>query len=343
MNKKLINLLSAGALMLSLSACANNGASVSSSPLPDAESNSPVAPHVETQIQSPLAEYMGLIWNLGLSREEQQRENDARNLFVQEAIAACMREKGFEYNLDLNAGAHFNDGDPALWNPQDREWVAQWGFGLVLTPTLNPWEQWIRMSGDNDANAEFRVDSDNPTPEQWAWQTALWGGPDYEVNRGCSPLAQEASWADTPSMIVHNTEEFRPLFEAMQVMNDSLFNEMGDYEREWIQCMADAGYPNLESHWDAEGLIRAETRNVLPGLWGEPIIFYPGVELTAAQSELHEREIEIALANFDCRAEVDFDAREQQRRWAAEAQFVADHRPALEALRDAVEQLSQPN
>jgi len=43
-------------------------------------------------------------------------------------------------------------------------------------------------------------------------------------------------------------------------------------------------------------------------------------------------------ADLDCRNQVDFVAREQERRIAAETQFVNDHRVALEALRDAAEQ-----
>ena len=343
MRAKLLTILSTTALLVTTTACGSPGTAASpntAAPEVVADDGGPVAPHIATLTQSPLAEYLGLMWNLGASREEQIRANDARTLLIQETAAACMREQGFDYYLDMASGIQFQDGDPDLWHPEDREWVAQWGFGQVIAPTLNPWMQFMTM-GEDSPNSQFWVDQENPTPEQWAWQTAFHGGPDYEANPGCWVLAQNAGWAAEPSTIVREAEEFRPLFDAMQIMNDRLFNEMGDYEREWIQCMADAGHPGFEHQWEAAESIRQEMSREFGNMF-EPFVVGSGVEIPAAATELHEREIELALADFDCRTSLDYKAREQQRRWAAEQQFVDDNRQALAALRYAVEQLTQP-
>jgi len=53
---------------------------------------------------------------------------------------------------------------------------------------------------------------------------------------------------------------------------------------------------------------------------------------------LRERELEIALADFDCRVASDFSARQEARRIEIETQFVDDHHAALTALRAAAEQ-----
>jgi len=346
MRNKFFTILGTTVLLFTTAACGNPATSASSpgassnitSPQVVADDGDPVAPHIATLSGSPLAEYMSLMWNLGASREDQIRANDARTLLIQETAAACMREQGFDYYLDMSSGIQFQDGDPDLWHPEDREWVAQWGFGQVIAPTLNPWMQFMTM-GEDSPNAQFWVDQEDPTPEQWAWQTAFHGGPDYEANPGCWALAQRAGWAAEPSTIVQEAEEFRPLFDAMQIMNDRIHNEMGDYEREWVQCMADAGYPGFEQQWEPAESIRQEMSREFGNMF-EPFVVNSGVDIPTAASELHEREIELALADFDCRAAVDYEAREQQRRWAAEAQFVADHRPALEALRNTVEQLT---
>jgi len=51
-----------------------------------------------------------------------------------------------------------------------------------------------------------------------------------------------------------------------------------------------------------------------------------------------EREINTALADYDCRIAVDYQARQDARRTELETQFIADHRADLEALRAAAEQ-----
>jgi len=348
MRNKILGLLGSAVLVLTTGGCANSSSAMDDGETIIVESDSAsdiVAPHIETLSQSPLAEYMSLLWNLGLSRDEQQRELEARNIFIQETAATCMHEQGFEYYLDLTMGVQFLDGDPALWHPEDREWVAQWGYGQVIAPTRNPWTQSISLGAASSPNAQFWVDPENPTPQQWAWQQAFHGGPDYVANPGCWPLAQRAFWDNQPSQTMRESDQFRPLFDAMEIMNESLGAEIGDYEREWIQCMADAGYPNLANRWDAQINISSEIWRELSRQFADTmttpfIIFYPGVELTDLQAELQQREIDVALADFDCRVAVDFENRDNARRWATETQFVADHRPALEALRDTVEQLS---
>jgi len=55
---------------------------------------------------------------------------------------------------------------------------------------------------------------------------------------------------------------------------------------------------------------------------------------------MREREIDMALADFDCRVAVDYDARQAAVVNETETQFVNDHRSALEALRSAFEQRS---
>lgn len=49
----------------------------------------------------------------------------------------------------------------------------------------------------------------------------------------------------------------------------------------------------------------------------------------------------MAVADLNCRIAVDYQARLDAARFAAETQFVADHQTALRALRDAFEQRGQ--
>lgn len=128
MRNKFFTILGTTVLLITTAACGNPATSASSpgassnitSPQVVADDGDPVAPHIATLSGSPLAEYMSLLWNLGLSREEQARQMEARTILIQETAAACMHEQGFEYYLDLTMGARFLDSDPALWQPEDR-------------------------------------------------------------------------------------------------------------------------------------------------------------------------------------------------------------------------------
>src|SRR5690606_29006782 len=63
-----------------------------------------------------------------------------RDRMMQEFIAACMKDEGFEYYPVIHdAGISFplpipDEGAENLWEPDKREWVAEYGYGIVNNP-----------------------------------------------------------------------------------------------------------------------------------------------------------------------------------------------------------------
>jgi len=354
--KKTFGILSAAALAFTMAACSE--ASATGDGAAAAGSTRPV---------SPLNEIMDQVWGTGLSQEEQQREFDEQQLRREEIIAQCMNELGFEYTPNTSSGGRIMVADENMWRPDDRDWVAQWGYGAVnspwnaqqtedVDPDLVNEEQWF------DANQELQESMSES--ELRAWQAALWGDIDWEnlppevaestgdggwmiidneafnEMQGCSGRANNA--VNTNSRWdVMNSDEFRPLMDAMNAMWSTVSEspEMATIDREWASCMADAGHPGFNTQNDAQSSIWDAQNELWNGLddwnWEQGS---PNPSNHPAWAELAEQEIELALADLDCRESTDLRNRQQEIQFAIERQFIADHRADLDALVAAVAQ-----
>ena len=92
----------------------------------------PAAGGAPDPMDSPLNKYMSAMWGGDLSEKEQQARFDKENKQREELIAECMAEEGFEYIPVVQNGGMVFSGDE--WDPEDREWVAQYGYGMVNVP-----------------------------------------------------------------------------------------------------------------------------------------------------------------------------------------------------------------
>jgi len=125
---KVIGVACVATLAFSLSACASEAA------------NEPEVTTSESGI-SPLDEFrsvlVGTPWqNELLPDEVRVQQFDQRFARVEELLAQCMKDVGFEYAPQPERHALIL---PAVesWRPQDRDWVAQYGFG-VLSGLVRP-------------------------------------------------------------------------------------------------------------------------------------------------------------------------------------------------------------
>jgi len=322
--KKLAVILSCGILLTGCSVAApENVNSVEAEP---ADS----APTVRREF--PLDEYTNAINFGNLSEAEREALEEAINVKREDFLAQCMNDAGFEYipNPTIMSGAEEFSGARL----DDREWVTQWGWGLVNYP-----------GRDNPAPSTSEVIDPNQNyydglseAEELAWATAMYGVWDSETGEaeqlGCRSLADQHFYEETIAV----TEEFRPLLDSIRQVAYvwTLSPEFEATHYDWGNCMADAGYVGLEHVSDAQTRFFEDYYNPFWDNWDwetsdQP---YHSPEL----AELQEHEIEMALADLDCREKVNFQARQDQARYDAEAQFVADNRSALEALRSAMEQ-----
>ena len=325
---------------------------------------------------SPINVYVQAVWGGHLSPEQQQAQWEENELRRQELIAQCMRDQGWDYIPHVGGaramagGASVYFGGPRArssghaagvdWRPNDRDWVEEWGFGIIR----NPWAVLLDSNAervDDDPNAgldpNWVMIQDWPEAEQAAWNESLWGPTpnmaDFETDEYGNPVwewnpedAGCSGWAHLQMggrLGSFDTEEFAPLFEAIEDFWATLHQrpEFTELIREWSQCMAGKGQPGLTEQWDAQAIIHRLIDEIWTTLdwrttwdWerdGDPM---HSDEVAA----LLPLEIEVALQDWECRIDTDQEGRLREYTFRAEQQFVSEHHAALRALRAAAEQ-----
>lgn len=313
---------------------------------------------------SPLNEYLSVLWGGDLSPEEQEAQFDDQMKREQEIIAQCMADEGFEYIPDTG-GASFwaaDDEDVPEWEPDKKEWVEKYGYGAVN----DPWNEYYEQNPDagmeeahadpNEAYVETLSES-----EQNAYYETLWGPglSDEEIaaldedddsfdwdwtKNGCYGFAQNEV---NSTMALWEDERFSDLMSAMDELWETTQNapEMADLNREWSSCMSDAGEPGFTEQSDAAGSIYDAVNAVYDEFYADidwenvEEDFDPGDPADSPEMvELGEREIELALIDLDCRKKTNYTQKSLEIQFALEKQFIAEHKTELEALKAAAEQ-----
>ena len=284
----------------------------SSSPTPDASSAG----------ESPLTPYLSAIYGVDADPTARNAQFAERQKKTETLVAACMKEKGFDYTPVTDVGG-FTSGEEQ--KPDDREWVAQNGYGMLSS---------LGDSTSTDPNADYVASLSES--ERNAFNEALWGqyatgeatGEFDPEKAGCQGAAQ----AEAGQLNPLESDEFADLRQAFQDLSAEVgaLPEQQKADSDWSSCMADAGYPDLKTQSD--GLASISTR--LGELYGDGSTTPDESKI----AEVKKVEIETALADFDCRAKTDYAERSKKAQWAAEEKFVAEHKSELEAAKAAAEQ-----
>ena len=294
--------------------------------------------------ESPLAEYFNAAYGGDLSPEEQEEKFAEEQRQTEELVAQCMQEEGFEYTPATDTGTSFASGDDTEWQPDDRKWVAQYGYGAVNSPFSEeppPEEEFV------DPNADYVASLSES--EQMAFYEALHGPqPDEEemseggemeydwTQAGCMGAAQHEVAGEDPSQ----SEEFRPLFEAIDALyaDQATWPGMAELDAEWASCMEDAGHGGHANPMEAQNSIYDELNKVYEDVDMSEEPTAPVEPDQAAMDAIAEREVELALADLDCREETDYRERHAEITREVEQQFVDDHKAELDAMIASVEQ-----
>ncbi len=318
MSRSLASFAMVGAVALTLSAC---------SALPGASELDPA--------KSPLSEYFSAIYGDGSDESEWQ---DKQNQ-VEELVAECMTEEGFEYvpvDYSQQGGSSFSGAE---WKPEDEEWVAQYGYGFVNYPgrTDEPVidDEWV------DPNQDYVMSLSES--EQAAYYETLYGpGPtedqlnedgSYEYNweeAGCQGAASNEVYGSDP----FQDEKHKPVQEAMTAMYENIQKDprMVALDAEWASCMADGGFTEYTSKMDAQNKFIDELN-----------AFYESKPEGAQPDdpelkELGEREIKVAVADLACAKKMGYQQKSLEVQFEAERQFIQDHKAELDALLADAEQ-----
>jgi len=338
-------IFAASFMFLVISSCASPGAN------PDAQT-------IQAAQMFPLDEYLGAVWGTDLSREEALQRHEAEVERQNELLTQCMHDAGFDAEMVSTLGLrHMLQPAPVPTielRPNDRAWVAEWGFAIVRAnqgrETFWAAEQnWEHSYSDTEVAAFQRAWMGPPCEEVGeitpvagsAGQASTCQFPadwDHRAQGGCFSQVRGEILDESPRG-AGSADEFAPLFRAIDAMQADFVTEVGPEEREWATCMADAGYPGFERRTNPDWPSRLSLpEQQIDNVYSR--ILRPGrtIENWPELRELYEREIDLALADFDCRVAVDFDTRLATRRTEVETQFVSDHHSALLAIRDAAEQ-----
>lgn len=277
---------------------------------------------------SPIDEYLLAAEGTGMSAQERREAGDARLLAREEVVAECMKEQGFDYipSPPTPLGFDFNMwGSPELDDP---DWIQRWGYGIVDGPDQ---VEVTILEDPNEAIVEGLSDS-----ERTAYYEALVGSPDavdadgvYDPSEGgCLGQAEIADAADDPL----RGDRFRALNDAVMVFYNDLTQQQDivALNARWAACMADGGEAGFASPLDPISEINIALQELVRE-GGETAWDNPEIE------RLREREIALAQVDARCRDAVDYRETEEEVRFEAEEQFVADNLAELEAYRAAAE------
>ncbi|MGV3711608.1 hypothetical protein [Pseudolysinimonas sp.] len=291
-----------------------------------------------TYEDSPLSAYLD--GGMGdLSEEEMNQRFTEQQTRVEELVAACMSDEGFEYiPVDqTQSGGYSFSGDE--WDPESRDWVEQYGYGAVDWPgrdiqpdpediPVDPNQDYVASLSESERNAYYEVlYGPQPTEEELGEDGSYEYDPD---NAGCYGSAQQEVQGADP----WSAEEFKPVTDAINTFYQDVQNApaLADLNRAWSACMTEAGFSGFATQPDAQNSIYDEIN-----------AFYEARPEGAEQDDpeflaIGEKEIELALADLDCREQTDYRQQSLKLQFELEEKFIQDNQAELDALKAALEQ-----
>lgn len=268
-------------------------------------------------------------------------DGKAQQRRVEELVAECMAEEGFEYTPvePMDSGPVPGEGDVPAWDTL--EFAKAYGYGATTGEEL--WggsdEEWV------DPNQEY-VAAMSETEQQAYW-TALYGEmteepadpeaepvePDW-TEQGCTGAASHEASGST------RLWEDPSLREAMDEMTreyESLADDdaVREATQDWAQCLGDAGY-DFATPQDAQNSIFDEY-NAAMGFSEEPPAEgeAPPEPDQAALDALREKEIALATADRTCQDETGYADATRTAQAAMEERLWEKYGEQLEAAAEA--------
>ncbi|MDR0592429.1 MAG: hypothetical protein LBG60_04045 [Bifidobacteriaceae bacterium] len=281
--------------------------------------------------------------------EEQTTAIKARYDAIALDLAACMAERGFDYWPDEYADTPVDSvgiAGPAFASlpvlPASREAAAESGYGRSAPADVSESEQ---------ASANRGYFAGLTASGQAAYNIALYGAesPDApETEDGCAARAVAAHPEPPATERAQAAAKFWEDFGWLQQsMADLVFYGVMDspdgvaLNREWSACMASSGFdldvdmPVLPSGPNPHYALVLALRTLPDGSLGESWLDYQGDEFTPSEERAllgSQPEIDIALADFDCRTSTNYEVRLVEIQRGLEQEFADQHKAELEQM-----------
>lgn len=345
--KTLLVVTAAGALLAGITGCTSGGSDEALSP-EDAWKN------------SPLSQYMNAGYDFDASPEEQQAESDKKQKKVEELVAECMAKEGFEYQpVDYSSQPGVVGGSDVEWEPDKKEWVAQYGYGVFNNPYpsepeeptdgntwVDPNQEYVESLTESERTSYYEVlYGPQPTEEEMNDPEFQW-----DNSNSCQGKAQEEVWGEQN---IGQTDEFQPLMDAVSKFYDQFYGEGAkptEADKAWADCFAEAGYSGfdrqsavIQSFYERSNKFWEDANASMSASGTETADPADYVDPTKSPEwkQAAEEEIETALADLECRQKTDYAKKQQDLVFAAEQKFVDEHKAELEAYKTAMEQAAE--
>ena len=252
-----------------------------------------------------------------------------------------MAKEGFEHRVRRVNEEVAPDIDEPQFEPENREWVSRYGYGMLNYPGRPP-----RNAGPDDGSDEEQPPMSEA--EEAAYQKALFGpelteGEAYDWRKGgCHGAAEHEvmgyqAWRDAAN---------QPIIDAIMGFPQEMAShpDLAPLEAEWAACMAERNHPEFTAQREAPASIEELLNAYFPADEDsdepDPRTKDPRFATLddPAYAAIAQQEVALALVDLDCRERTDYRQRYLQTRFALEEQFIADHAEELEALRSRAEQ-----
>lgn len=304
----------------------------------------------EDREESPLEEVWGDAFGGAMSDDELQAESDAKQLKVEEVIAKCMQDQGFEYTpVDWSK----NGGSTVSYDAEDqesREWKEKWGYGILTGPwteELAPTEPAEKLVDPNQEAREAMTETEGKAYDEALYGTML--GEDLDANsdggitddemppveeQGCSGQAQAEVWGAG----AEESEARKTLNEDVTALYEELKSDpdMVKANEDWSVCMTEAGidhFTNPDEIWE---YFSEKQNQMMESQAADP----EATAMPEPDPALVKEEKTTALADFDCKEKVDYLDRTQKVQFAMEQEYVDSHKELVETVKAELEKQS---
>jgi len=282
-------------------------------------------------VPGPLDEFWGQVSTQPRGSVRQMWEQTvAAHLAAEEQTAACMAALGFEYVIQPEPliGRPFIMAELPWTAPYgSREWVEFYGFGLSTA------EWFADATGappdpDSIGRLSDALLAQMSSSEQEAWLNALYGslgGPYWgELDLdSCHGAAQATMWWNqdiTPS-------SFELLLAEIEQLQLSIWEgtaaPIRELDFEWQSCFVATG---LSEGWESPGQLLQDIQSEWASLQNA-LRWAPDLNRHA---EFSAREIALAVADSDCRIDIDYESRHRTIDHQLQLEFVDRRRGELE-------------
>lgn len=284
----------------------------------------------------PLAEFLGWSGDYAASDEISEAEH-RRQYRVEELVADCMAEAGFEYlpqRRDDQIGEVSDEyvEATALRTEDPERFASEYGYGMTTMPPG-------RSSAQDYEDPNWAIREGLSPQDQTEYDRALWGEwPE-------ATLTDEAIEPAHPGCYSEATEEVYGAaddggYEQWEEINQQIGElyeqierhpRVAEAVRDWGGCMTEAGYPGLDKIYGGHELVNERSAQVHG--WGADSAGESPEPDPGALADLQDFERAVASTDYQCRRE-HYDTVYGEVRDELEGQFIEDHRAELEAYRD---------